>query len=791
MVTANCRWNILLLVVLFAIPSTLYAAQFDKPRIAIIVSKTSFEKNWETVQMAAHAWAAITNLAGIPYDTLTLSEVIESDNLEQYRALIIIQCPHISEMEYANLHTTLKKYYSSGGNFIIDGPFGIYNEKGLRRDRQELGEIIGFEHAGFRGDTTHRITVTNNKHYITRNVQTDQFLTSTLASALNTLAPKHGGSVLLSSNSANQSYPFLSVIESKNNRIVLVSDSATYSKVSTVFSNEQSRGFYPNHVYEVLIRSIYWAIYGDLSNPFPVAQLSNADMTAIARLDADDSDVLIEQLRAIEYLVRLADETGIVSVYGLVSSWVPEADWAALSFLGEKLEETGGRISTHTHSHFFNRDVSAQLAKEEFDTSVQSLERHMHDYGRYVGTVDVLINPNITIKMDSYSQIADRFSLFMTHGFERTIPFGYGNLTWFTEGKNNLAVVNSTPMPDFQWFYDSAWNYSAAQIAQYEEAIFDHLYTEVGRAVVFNQMWHDYTINSRYDRPFFDFDRIFKNRIVNDDNLPMFEAMKKKFSSHPIYFPDATDLANKLMAMAQWNYSWSSKKNQLDFTIDLSQVESKNIHEFIGGMGIRVENTKDVIQKVFINRKPHYAFREQVVILPNLALKENLITVILGPDRPKETHLSFISKRMPLIEKTIHGLETTVLTKSKAKFSFEIQADSILLNADWQQLRLKRDAVLDGYVTTDRRLILQEMRNEKIMVSKATVPIIRIEKVANSLTFILGKKDQLEESIWFRSLRKPRNVTLNGIPLIYTKDLKDYKVTLPDFREGAKIKITF
>ncbi len=788
---AKCRWILILFVAIVVSQSPLYAAHFEEPRLAIIVCKTSFDKNWETVQMASHAWAAISNLAGIPYDTLTLSEVIKSENLEQYSALIIVQCTHISDMEYTNLQTTFNKYHSADGNFIIDGPFGIYNENGLRGKRKELSGILGFEHAGFLGDVTHKITVTNNKHYITRNFKRDQFLTSTLASGLNTLVPKYNGRVLLSSYGEKYSYPFLSVIESNNNRIVLVSESAAYSRVSSLFRNEPSLNFYPNQIYEVLIRSIHWAIYGNLRNPFPVAQLSNADMTAIVRLDADDSDVLAEQLRAMEYLVRLAEETGLVSVYGLVPSWVPDAAWGPLSFLGEKLEETGGQISTHTNSHFFSRDVSEQLAKEEFDDSIQSIQSHMHDYGRYVGAVDVLINPNITIKMDSYNQIAERFSLFMTHGFEGMIPFGYGNLTWFTEGINNLAVVNSTPVPDFQWFYDSAWNYSVAQVTQYEEAIFDHLYSEVGRGVVFNQMWHDYAINSRYDRHFFDFDRIFNQRIINDDNLPMFEAMKKKFSSHPIYFPDAEDLPNKILAMSQWNYSWSSNEKQINLIIDLSQRGSRNIAKFTGGMGIRVENTKDVIQKVFINEKPHYAFREQVVILPNLSHKENLISVILGPDQPSKTHLRFISKRMPLIEKTANGLELTVLTKSKAKFSFDLKKNSILLNADWQQLDLKRDAVLNGYVTSDRRVILQEMSHGEFILSKSTVPIVRVEKTEDSVTIILGEQDQVGENIWFRSLRKPRHVTLNSTLLITKKDWEGYKVTLPDFSENAKVKITF
>jgi len=47
--------------------------------------------------------------------------------------------------------------------------------------------------------------------------------------------------------------------------------------------------------------------------------------------------------------------------------------------------------------------------------------------------------------------------------------------------------------------------------------------------------------------------------------------MRQKYVSHDIYCPEPADLANKLRAMAQWDYSWTTVNDQMEIQLDLSR----------------------------------------------------------------------------------------------------------------------------------------------------------------------------------------------------------------------------
>ena len=754
------------------------------PRLAIVISKATFENNWGATQMSAHAWTAIAHLAGIPYDTLSVTDAVEG-GLTKYNAVILVRCSFISTCLYDDLLRTVKSYLAAGGNIIVDGSVATFDEKGQARDYKQLHQLLAIENDSFHDQVGYRVKVAETSHYITRNFEFGEFLTQHVASGLHALKFKNTGQTLVAFANGTKSYPFLSAAEWENNRLVLVSDLAA-SDATAFFRNAEPQGFYANRIFEVLVRSVYWSVYGDLDVPFPAPQLTNANLTAIIRLDADASDDLSVQVRTIEYLIGLAKETGAVPVYGWVSSRATHAGWDMLSMLGKKLVEVGGEIATHSRSHFLSRELTEDLAKAELDASVEEIESHVSKYGHPIGKVDFFINPNLTIKMNSYAYIAERFSLYMTHGFEQQMPLGYGSTSWFTASKKSLVVLNSTPVPDYQWFYDPKWSYSTAQAAAHQEAIFEHLYHHIGRGVVFNQMWHDYALNSRYQRRFLDWIPLLKRtRVMNENNEALYDAMRTKFATYAIYFPDAVDLASKLRAMAQWSYSWHSANNRVEIRLNLP----RELGEFTGGMGIRIENTTDRIQGVAINGKEHYAFRDKLVILPNLSQAENSIVIRLGPYGSPQTRLTFVSKRMPTIEQTREGLETKILTKSKGKFSFKVGEPFILLNADWQEWNRKGDSMLNGYVTSDRRLLLRKTDKSGFIVSKATVPILGFKESQESVTLLLGRRDGSDRRLHFRCANRPAKVLFNGQALAYSSDGRDYQVALPELSERPELKI--
>ena len=217
--------------------------------------------------------------------------------------------------------------------------------------------------------------------------------------------------------------------------------------------------------------------------------------------------------------------------------------------------------------------------REELDGSVEEIEQNMRAQGFPIRKIQSMINPGDTIPMEDYGEVAGRFSFYMTHGLEQSVPLAFGNMTWFTGANKDFVVLENSPHPDYQWFYDPTWSYTTAQITANEEAIFDHMFHNVGRGVIFNEMWHDYSISSAPVNEGKD------KRITNQNNFPFYEAMKTKFGTLPIYCPEPQELAQKLRAMAQWNYSWKASDDTIEMTLDLSSSAPKRYGGIVGWHG--------------------------------------------------------------------------------------------------------------------------------------------------------------------------------------------------------------
>lgn len=773
-----------ILISLFVFSTTLFPeSSFENPRAGIVISKTSFQQHWGVTQMAAHGWAAAVNLAGIPYDCLFLEDLPAIKNLAEYDLLIFGQCGYVEDDLYKKLIPALTQYLSAGGNILIDGPLAVNDAQARERNHEKLDEILGIKYGGFHGNSEFRIKIADNTHYITRPFEARQFLTQHLVSGLNILDFKEQGEALLITTDEEESYPFLACRENGKNRLVLVSDFSTWSGAASFFRNVQPQVFYANQLFNVMIRAIHWAIYGDVSVPFPVPQVSNANLTAIVRLDADASPNLDAQVKTINYLINLAKETGVVPVYAWVSSGATKAGWQDLAPLGKKLEEVGGEIGTHSRFHRIDREMTEQRWKEELDDAIHEIEYNMRDYEYPIGKVEWFINPGNTIYMDDYEQVARRFSFYMTHGFEQDMPLGWGNLTWYTDPHKNMVLLENTPSPDYQWFYDPEWSYTTQQITAYQEAIFDHLFRNIGRGAIFNQMWHDYSITSQ--------PQYGKSRIMNQKNIAMYDAISAKFASYPIYCPEPEDLGHKLRAMAQWDYSWESNGNEVKIRLDLTKVRLDTIAHFTGGMGLKIENTTEYIQSVSINSAPHYAFDAQTVILPNLEKGINEIRITLGPNPYRQPHLTYVSKRMPAIQSNGTDLQTELLTKSKARFSFYVEAPFVLLHADWQEWNRTGDHLLNGYVASDRKIILRKLAGGDFRITRAALPVVEFSQNENIVSLTLQNVEAGERSLWFGSARTPKKVLLNAGEIPFEISAGSFRLTLPEFVEKAELQIEF
>ena len=155
----------LLLYANFAALAQAAEAQFRDPRIAIIISRSSVEHRWGVSQMAAHGWAGIANLAGLPYDCLFIDDLTEMADPERYDLLLFAQCGYIEDRLYDPLCDVIASYIDRGGSILLDGAPGMNNENARERDYDRLFELLGIRYEGFHGDSTYRLKVENNYHY--------------------------------------------------------------------------------------------------------------------------------------------------------------------------------------------------------------------------------------------------------------------------------------------------------------------------------------------------------------------------------------------------------------------------------------------------------------------------------------------------------------------------------------------------------------------------------------------------------------------------------------------------
>jgi hypothetical protein len=778
---------------LLIVPLSLLGEAVEKPRIAVIMSKTSFDRVWDVTQMSAHGWVGVANLAGIPYDTLFLEDIAARRDLAPYRLLVFAQCTSVEPETLGLLTSVLKRYLDQGGNVIIDGPLGAFTKDGKAQVPAALWSLLGISNSGVKGDASFRIQVRDNHHFITRRFEPSQYLSQLLAKGLEIQQFSSGGHVLVTTTNARESFPFISYRDTGTNRLVAISDATTFAGATSIFRNEAPQGFFANEVVNVLIRALQWAAYGDVQGAFPAPQFSNANMAVIVRLDADNTQNLDYQKQTFKFLFDTARETGVVPLYCFVSSAGAKAGWKELAELGQELEDLGGQIGSHSKYHRIESRMGPEKYNEELDGSIEEIESNMASNGAHIGKVDLFINPGDTIVNSDYEEIARRFQLMMTHGFEQDTPIAFGVMTWFTGKYKDLVVLDDTPSPDYQWFYDPTWSYTTAEITSYQEATFDHLFRGIGRGYIYNQMWHDYSISSmplRHDREEQQAGTVARPpRIANTSNIAMYEALKSKFATNAIYTPEPMEIAEKLRAMAAWNYSWTRQGDVLEMVLDLSDLPRASTAEFIGGMGVRIENTTARIESVTIDGQPHDAFSDRVIILPNLKPGKNQLKIALSEHGANTPHLVYVSSRMPSVRRLASGIEFHLLTRSKGRFAIYSPVPGLVLHADSQEFNRKGDHVLAGYVTSDATLQYVPLTPNGVSLSSATVPVGEVQQGTNVLTLVLNKPSSTQRQLIFSSARPPQQIRFNGQAVQAEMSGSEYLISLPDYQAPASLTI--
>ncbi|NNE07031.1 MAG: hypothetical protein HKN20_00585 [Gemmatimonadetes bacterium] len=454
--------------------------------------------------------------------------------------------------------------------------------------------------------------------------------------------------VLLEATGTGEKFPWLSCVETETSRVVLIGGVFGAGDAASLFRNGQDRfPDPPNRVYDVLVSALQWALYGDDTGPIPALQFCAADAAVMIRLDGDHSDRPGDFEQTFSYLFAIAEESGVGAAYGIVTGRADEAGWSRFAPLAKQLEELGGEIGTHTHTHDIYGVIDDDIVARELDESIRAIDHDLEAAGYDAEGVPFLINPNGMIPMTAHGEISSRFPLFLTHGISASVPVAYGVSTWFAESDPPFAVIYDSPEPDFQWLYAREWSYTAAEAGEIESAIFRHYTNEIGRGVLFDMMWHDYGIaSSGYDqsRPRFRWADLFKPaRKKSASNRPLFDMLRGEFAEASIYCPEPLEAAEKLRIMQGADYMWSREGSALVFTIDLTGSDEFAL-ACAGGLGLRIDRAQLPIRSVTINGNDHPAFTDDVVILPALEAGMTRVTVRFGADNGR-SRLLYLSKR--------------------------------------------------------------------------------------------------------------------------------------------------
>ena len=667
--------KVLTTLLLTLLAGTLFAGE---TKVAVVISKTSYRIAESETGSAGKAWTAVANLAGLPYETLFVEDLKE-EALDTYSLLVLSQCLYLTDAEYALVDKAVRHFVEAGKGVVVDGPTGLYDhEEEFRKDRT-LDTYLGMRYQYDVPMDGFRLRVADNDHFITGPYQADQALSNLLTASLPVLSVSAPSRTLVSVTNDIHTYPFASILKKGKGKVAILDGLSAKTCIGTSFKNYDPKGFFPSEVYPLLMRTLQWCQWGDVTTPFPSLLLSDGDMTAIIRLDGDGSIYAPSMVQCMDYLIDLAEETGVQSVFSFVSSWATRAGWHFFVDRARQMQEQGSVIATHTMHHRLEGLRTEEEFTTQLDGSRQEIRENLSARGFDPGKIRYLINPGNTLAMHQYHQVAKRYDLFMTHGLDQNLEVTYGNMTWFTDGIQ-LPVIGDSPSPDYQWFYDPTWSHPTAEIANYQNMILEHYASQIGNGVILDLMWHDYGMsNILYAGPRFISRLPQGTRVFNEDNWELYETTRNFWATHNIYCPEPEELAAKMRFLSNAAYQWRWENGVLVMDIRFDAETFGKYAKYVGGMAVAVNNTAIPIRRVEIDGKPHAAFSDNKVILPCPA--DARMTVKVFFDGATVPRLEYTSKILKAIAATPEGLEAEVTDRSVARLRFRLTEPSVVVGA--------------------------------------------------------------------------------------------------------------
>lgn len=735
-----------------------FSAFAEENKVAVVISRTSYENKMADVSGASKSWTAICNLAGLPYSTLFVED-LDDEVVENHNVLVLCQCSFLTNQEYAKVTEFVSKIKDRKYGVIVDGPVGCFDQASDDRTNLPVYDMLGVRNIGFENMDGYRLKVADNSHYVTSAYTEGAYLSNLLTSSLPVLTLSEGSEVLVNVSNDVHSYPYETVNTKGNLKVAVINGLSDAACVGASFKNYAPKGFFPSEVYPVLRKTLQWCVTGDTCEPFPSLLLSDGGMTAFIRVDGDGSQAAASMDMCMNYLEDIALETGVQGVMTYVSSWATRAGWHFYVDHSKRLQELGTSIGTHSKNHRLAELKTDEQFSAELDGSKEEIRANHVSRGYDPGEIRFLVNPGNTLAMHNYNQVSSRFDFFMTHGQDQSLPVAYGNLTWFTDGKQ-LPMVNDSPSPDYQWFYDSSWSHTTAEVANYENLVLDHLFNTVGNGVIFDAMWHDYSMSKMLVGEPRNVTRIMKDgsRVINGSNQEYYETIRNFWNTHDVYCPEAPELAGKLVLLSNAKLNWTSGKDELTAEVSFRPEDFGKYAQYIGGMAIGVNNTDKAISSVEIDGKPYYAFSDTKVILPVPQSADMKITVRFGESKPGR-RVIYSSKVLESVQAGDDALTAKVISKSMARVKFESAEPSIVLGAS------RFNSSRGGCEIEGRLLGSGEMKlvsnPSKVKIYSATLPVKNIKATSDGVKLTVCGNGRHHNSIVVFSEQLGRKTTID------------------------------
>jgi len=689
---------VILLVSILALASQTQAqAKPFSPKVAIVLCTDTYHHQslWTLSQMSSQALVGLAGLAGVPFDTITLDTLLTQSNTD-YTSLWFSACSIVNSKNIDPLLDTLQRHLDAGGSLLLDGPLAklsFSDDTNALRVNTRTESITNIADNGYRNIEGYSIVTTDTPHPILNHagLNLGQSLTQKLTSG-NELVRLHntdipGAAILLelTSPEGGNNYPFLVVSEPANARIVGLSSYSSFAGAAAIFRNAESAEFFNNQLNPFIMEVLFWLL-APQDEPFATLQLSHADMTTIVRLDADHSNVATSVEKSFNYLIQLGKETGVTTVYGIVSEFTEAINgWQDIQASAQHIEALGGMIASHSHTHPSN--MSVQLDSHHWQTQVhESLKtiRNQLTNKNFQPNVRAFINPGNTVHWQDYQKFSDDIDIFLTHGFESSQLYASGVMSFsLPESNSPPLVLNSTLVPDNRWLYDPNWQYTVQQAADFQKQIINYYQHTIQRGVLYSEMYHDYMIANLAPLHYPE----------SESTEAFLDVNKNHYLQEKIYAPSVTELTGKFHTarFALYTSNYNPDSSQLNVSLDLSQVPEQH-RRHLSGMGLRVNHIQGEIRSVIIDGKNHAAFNAHTVILPPEQNTVMHITITLGETSDQTPRLTYLSKPFSAIEKTDAELTAKLNNPGlMTKFCLKAQADSIVFNADQYQVTASQD----------------------------------------------------------------------------------------------------